>query len=174
MNMPEIKPLKTLLDEYMEVAKRTTETLSPRWKAQIDVAKTLVPIASGALVFTIAFVPSLVKPEVPILWRYCLVVCWLAFLVALVSALLSLLYSIGLHDYPVLLMEKTREFAEAHAKLDPNLQEQADPFPAISLDAFHSVRLKERIARRWLYTAFICYGIALLSLAAIGVRQLIT
>jgi hypothetical protein len=171
--MGEIKPLKTLLDEYVRVAERMTEALSPRWKAQADVAKSLVPIASGALVFTIAFVPSLVKPGVSVVWRYSLVLCWLAFLGALASTLFSLRYSLNLHDYPLMLMEKTREFADVYATIDSETPEQPNPFHAISFEAFHSIRRSERIARRWFDAAFICYGVALSALAAIGVRQLV-
>lgn len=171
--MSEIKPLKLLVNEYVEVAKRMTDALSPRWKAQTDVAKSLIPIASGALVFTIAFVPSLVKPGVSVFWRFALVLCWLSFLGALISALLSLRYSINLHDYPVLLMEKMQEFADVYATIDEDTPAEPNPFHAISLDAFHSIRRKEKIARRWFDTSFICYGVALFVLAAIGVRQLV-
>jgi hypothetical protein len=167
------KPFKTLQNEYIEVAERTTKALSSRWQGQADIAKALIPTASGAMVLTIALTPALLGFGARPLWRYCLGACWVLLLGTIGSAFSSLRLSMSLGDYALLLMKRTDEFEVAYEAIDQDLPAQSNPLNMIALDAFHSIRRKEKIARRLFDAALICFGLALLSLGAIGVRRLL-
>jgi hypothetical protein len=170
MSQVTIKPFRQLFNEYLDAAERITRALSPRWRAQADVMKSLVAIISGALVLTIAFAPSLVKPQVSLFWRCCLVVCWLSLVAALISALTCLRRSVALEDYARLIMERAPELERAHQGVDP--AKGRDPTQAVAMEAFRVVEQDEKIARRWFNYAFVFYGVALVALAVVGLRQL--
>lgn len=110
--MPEIdvKKLNEIRNAALEAAEWITRAYSPQWKARMDVAKSLVPIASGALVLTIAFAPSLATPNAHYAWRYSFIGGWFCFLGALICALLSLWFSIGLHDAQANVLEQSGSF----------------------------------------------------------------
>jgi hypothetical protein len=166
-----VKPFRELFSEYIDAAERTTRALSPRWRAQADVMKSLVAIISGALVLTIAFAPSLVKPQVGLFWRSCLVVCWLSLVGALVSALVCLRRSVALEDYARLIMERARDLERAHKGIDP--AKGLDPAQDVAKEAFRVITHDEKVARRWFNYAFVFYGVALAALAVVGLRHLV-
>src|SRR3989442_12101671 len=114
--------LNQLRDASLDAADMIMQAYSPQWKARADVAKSLIPVASGALVFTVAFAPSLAKATIHPAWRYCLVASWLFFLLALASSLLSLWFSIGLHDQKANVLEQSDKLRAALARPDANAE----------------------------------------------------
>src|SRR5258708_31648491 len=119
--MPEPPIFDALQDKLIEIAKQPTEALKSQIESRKDVARTLISLSSGALLFTITFASSLIKPNSAVSLRYTIGICWFAFVLSLVLSLLSLWFSIGLHNFPALLMTKTKEINEIAAGDRSNL-----------------------------------------------------
>lgn len=165
--------LNKLRDASLDAADMVTQAYSPQWKARVDVAKSLIPVASGALVFTVAFAPSLAKATVHPAWRYCLVGSWLFFLVALTSALLSLWFSIGLHDMKANILEQSDKLRAELAKPDANVDSTRAVMGEVFNAANKPIERKDKISRRLLNVAYISYGLAILLIGLLGARQLL-
>jgi hypothetical protein len=165
MNDPQ--SLENIQDGLLEMAKEVTGALSPQWEARKDIAKTLITLSSGALVFTITFAASLIKPTTSALLRSGVIVCWIAFICSLIFSLLSLWCSIGLHDFQGLLMTKSTRIREM-------LEENRESLPTLTAETWKEIVRDDKISRRLLRASIICYGIALIIFIVIGVRQFIS
>jgi hypothetical protein len=172
-SMNDLERLNYIRDQFLKVAAEITDAYSPQWKARVDVTKSLIPIASAALVFTIAFAPSLIKPGVHVAWRYCLVVSWVSFLCALILSLLSLWFSIGLHDLQANMLERSEGMRKAIAKVDPKSDDIMKPFGGLITESLKPIERLDKISRRLLNTAYVFYGIAILFIGAVGARVLL-
>jgi len=164
--MDESNNFDELKSRLFEIAKETTDPFKHQWDAQRDIAKTLISLASGALVFTITFASSVIKPDTPAYLRYVIVVCWLAFIFSLILSLLSLWFSIGLHNFPLLLMAKNDEINKIAA-------ENRESLPTLAADTWQEIVRDDKKSRRLLKASLVSYGIALLIFIVIGIRQLV-
>lgn len=171
--MNNLERLNQIRDESLAAADRIVQAYSPQWKARIDVAKSLVPVASAALVFTVAFAPSLAKPNVHYAWRYCLVGSWVCFLCSLTCSLLSLWFAIGLHDLPANILEQSDKLREANANPNTTADDMRQVLNGIFVAASMPIERKDIISRRLLKVAYISYGVAILLIGIIGARQLL-
>jgi hypothetical protein len=165
--------LNKFRDASLDAADMITRAYSPQWKARVDVAKSLIPVASGALVFTVAFAPSLAKATVHPAWRYCLVASWLFFLVALSSALLSLWFSIGLHDMKANILEQSDKLRTALAQPNAEADSTLAVMGEIFVVANKPIERKDKMSRRLLNVAYVSYGLAILLIGLLGARQLL-
>jgi hypothetical protein len=59
--MDESNNFDELKNRLFEIARETTDSFKHQWDAQKDIAKTLISLASGALVFTVTFATSVIK-----------------------------------------------------------------------------------------------------------------
>src|SRR6266516_4224321 len=101
--MAQLQGFDALHDIIIEIASRQ------------DVARTLITLSSAALLFTITFASSLIKPTSSRSLRYTIGFCWLAFVISLILSLLSLWFSIGAQNFPALVMTKIKELKEIAA-----------------------------------------------------------
>jgi hypothetical protein len=164
--------LNTIRDASLDAAGMITDAYSPQWRARIDVAKTLVPLASGALIFTIGFSSSFAKSNVHPAWRYCLAAGWGCFLVAHTCALLSLWFSIGLHDMKANILEQSDKLRAALAKPDANADSALAAMGDIFIVANTPIERKDKMSRRLLNLAYVSYGVAILLVTVLGAHQL--
>ena len=165
--MAQPQSFDALQDKLLEIAQQPTEALKPQIESRKDVAKTLVSLSSAALLFTITFASSLIKPNSSLFLRYTMGVCWLAFVFSLILSLLSLWFSIGLCNFQALLMTKTKEINEIAA-------EGRETLPTFVADLWEKeIVPDDKRSRRSLLAAFISYGIALVILLVVGVWQFI-
>jgi hypothetical protein len=165
----------------IQFAKEIIEPYKPEWAERREIAKTLISLASAALIFTITFSSSIITPTTPRFWRYSVLVCWAAFICSLVCALGSLWFSMGLSSLPVLIDERSNAIADAtrtavKTAMESRLRlsaEDAAPVTAIFEEQLTKVA-REDLAAYWLLRAsLLCFGIALLILTIIGIRQLL-
>jgi hypothetical protein len=166
MPMAESNDFDELKRRLFEIARQTTDPFKAQWDARKDVAKTLVSLASGALVFTITFASSLIKPNTPASLRYSIGACWLAFIFSLVLALLSLWFSIGLHNFEGLLVSKNEQINQLAA-------DNRESLPSLVADTWQEIVRDDKRSRRSLTASLVFYGIALLIFSIIGIRQLV-
>jgi hypothetical protein len=128
---------------------------------------TLVSLSSAALLFTITFASSLIKPTSSVALRYTLGVCWLAFVFSLILSLLSIWFSIGLHNFQALVMTKAKD-------LDEIATETRETLPAFLTSLWEQeIVPDDRRSRRSLRAAFVSYAIALAILLLVGLWQFI-
>lgn len=165
--MAEARNFVALQDKLFELAKQPTEALKPQIESRKDVAKTLISLSSAALLFTITFASSLIKANSGVSLRYTIGACWLAFVLSLALSLSSLWFSVGLHNFPALLMTKTKEINEIAASNRANL-------PDFVANLWQNeIVPDDRRSRRFLLAGFISYALALVILLIVGVWQFI-
>jgi hypothetical protein len=162
-----------LLDHLLDVAKKTTDPLMFQWETRKDIAKTLISLASATLVFTITFSSSLTAKGASSFWRYTILFCWLTFVASLILALASLWCSMGLANLQALVLAKTPELREAAKETFSKPYPDSDPVYSVFQEASQEVVRDDRRSRRLLQAAMTCFGVALVILTALGVRQLI-
>lgn len=127
----------------------------------MDVAKTLVPIASAAVIFSVAFAGSFAKPSIHVGWRLCLVVSWICFLCALTSSLLSLWFAIGLHDSQANILEQSDKLRTAIAKPNVSADEMLVVMNDVFVAANKPIEQRDWASRRLLNAAYVFYGLAI-------------
>jgi len=164
--MDESNNFDELKNRLFEIARETTDPFKHQWDAQKDIAKTLISLASGALVFTVTFATSVIKPGTTAYLRYTIVVCWLAFISSLILSLLSLWFSIGLHNFPLLLMAKNEEINKIAA-------ENRESLPTLAVNTWQEIVRDDKKSRRCLKGSLVSYGIALLIFIVIGIHQIL-
>jgi hypothetical protein len=159
------------IERLVAEGERITALFKPEWEARRDTAKTLISLSSVALVFTITFSQSVIRPDTPTYWRYTVVACWLAFVCSLVCSLGSLWFSMTLSSLPLVLTGKAGELKTA---LKQGLETgDGEPIVKLVMKAFSGVVRQEMIALWSLRFGIIFYAIALSILLAIGLRQLL-
>ena len=164
--------ISNLLDHLVEVAKQATEPFIPQWEGRKDIAKTIISLASASLVFTTTFSSSLVKPGTPTGWRYAIIVWWAAFVCSLALSLIFLWVSIGLADLPAIILASTEKLKQAAAERIPGTPIDEDPIYREFNAGFRQIVRRDKRARI-LFGALLCFfGIALLVLTILGIRQL--
>ena len=171
--MDKLERLNQIRDKSLEAADKIVQAYSPQWKARVDVAKSLVPVASAALVFTVAFAPSLAKPNIHYAWRYCLVGSWVCFLCALSCSLLSLWFAIGLHDLQANIIERSNKLREANANPNTNADDMLKVMSDVFTASLTPIVRRDKISRRLLNVAYLSYGVAILLIGILGARQLL-
>ena len=74
-----------------EAIEEVNEAYEPYWKTKIDLAKTIVSLASGALILTLTFGDKLLQGvTVTDWWRYCLPAAWIALVISAAMGSISL------------------------------------------------------------------------------------
>jgi hypothetical protein len=139
----------------------------------MDAAKAVIPIASAAVIFSVAFASSFAKPSIHIGWRLCLVFSWFCFLFALTCSLLSLWFAIGLHDAQANVLEQSDKLRNAIAKPNVTADEMLVVMGDIFLTANEPIGRMDKASRRLLIAAYIFYGFAIWLIGVLGVRVLI-
>jgi hypothetical protein len=162
---------KRVVERLVSEGERFTALLKPEWEARRDTAKTLISLSSVALVFTITFSQSVIKPDTPPSWRYAVIACWLAFAGSLVGSLGSLWVSMTLSSLPFLITGQTSVIRSAFE--DSLNTGDAEPIVGLVMKSVRDVAAKEKHALRLLRFGIISYGIALSILLLIGLRQLL-
>lgn len=170
MNDTEVR-IAAGVDRISRKIEQITAMYKPEWDARRDTSKTLISLSGATLVFTITFSQSAFKQDTPNLWRYAVVACWLAFIVALVCSLASLWFSMTLNSLPIIFTQKEGELKSA---LEESFRVgNSEPFVKATMNAFRVTVLQEKIALWFLRFGIIFYGLALSLFTAVGLRQLL-
>lgn len=169
--MDEHKVATDLFEGVVQFAKDTIEPYKPEWAERREIARTLISLASAALIFTITFSTSLITPSMSLFWRYSVLVCWLSFICSLALSLGSLWFSMGLSSLPVLIEERAGKIIDAAKSAARN--SDPDPVAAVFAEAFNKVARQDLTVYWLLRASLACFGTALLLLTAIGIRQLL-
>ena len=169
--MDEDKAAADLHAQIVRFASDTVEPYKPLWAERREIAKTLISLTSAALIFTITFSSSFISPSTSRFWRGCILACWIAFVFSLASALGSLWFSSELSALPILIDEKASKIKEA-AKAGFQTR---DPYPigALFAEGLDKVARQDLTALRLLHVSLAFFGVALLVLTSIGIRQLL-
>lgn len=171
-NKPDIEAsTKRVLERLIAEGERFTAMFKPEWDARRDTGKTLISLSSVALVFTITFSQSVIKPDTPPYWRYIVLACWLAFAGSLIGSLSSLWLSMTLSSLPILITTQSDAikpaFEESCRTGDP------EPMVELIMKSIRGIARKEKVALQLLRFGIVSYGIALSILLLIGLRQLL-
>lgn len=167
---------KAALEIFKGLVQFTTDTIEPykpEWAERRETAKTLFSLSSAALIFTITFSTSIISPSTPMVWRYSILVCWLAFACSLACGIGSIWFSMGLSSLPLLVEQQRDQTVE---RLKAAMQTQSSKVEKVSTLIEEQVTklAREDLAVHWLLRASLaCFGLALLILTSVGVRQML-
>jgi hypothetical protein len=172
--MPDRKEAaKAVSDLVKEAATELHETYEPQWSARNDVLKTIVSISSASIVLSVTFSTSLRALKVDLFWKYLVVFSFSLLVVSLVLAFIAL--RIGTR-----LFEIQSNFFEERTKIQQaviNASSEED-FYKIYQDilnrAFKPVERSDKLATRLFKFSSICFCLAVISLAVVGVVQLLS
>lgn len=159
-----------MFEGVVEFARDTIEPYKPEWAERREVAKTLISLTSAALIFTITFSTSIITPSTSQFWRFSVLICWLAFICSLACSFGSLWFSASLASLPILLEQDADKIVQAVK--DTLDGEGADLIAPIFAKNFNKIARQDLLAY-WLIRISLCsFGVALLILASVGIRQL--
>lgn len=141
------------------------------WAARQDVAKTILSLASGALVITLTFSERLVPAGAGPAIRWLIASSWLALLLSCSSAVLSLWISIKLRATPAMLQGQA-EAAHDHVLAEAK-KEDFDLRPAILespfREVFEALEAADRNSYKFTTIALCLLLLSLALLAAAGI-----
>lgn len=138
-----------------------------QWNVRADIAKTILTISSAIIVIGIAFGPSLIKSR----FKWVLTISWCAFLLSILSAILTLWLSLGLYTFSAFLVNSRKELRGLVRTADlNNLDAEQLVLPIIG-DRLDFMERLDRRAMTVLKISLIAFVIAILGLAAIGWKQ---
>ena len=156
-----------------EAAEFTYKIYQPVWSARSDVLKTLASISSASIVLSVTFSSSLKSLNVGLFWRYLILFSFSMLVLSLISALTALWVGIGVHDIQPNMLDQREEIYKAIEKVDPSSEDLMQPFDPIFDRVNKPIEIKDKWAGRFSRASFICFGLAILSLAVVGFRQLL-
>lgn len=173
--------LREGVEKFEEKLKTTPEEIEkvhgPFWNARYELAKNIVSLSSAALVLTVTFSKSLVEakpPAVPVSlggWRYLLFGSWLAFLLCLIFATLSLWISIKLKTVGARLFNQRAKIEHALGNLDLNDPDPLSELKELLAQALDPLEPAEVWQGRSLDASLIMFVVALALLGAFGWKQ---
>jgi len=156
-----------------EAAAETYKIYQPVWSARSDVLKTLASISSASVVLSVTFSSSLLSLHVGLFWRYLVLFSFSMFVLSLISALSSLWVGIGVHEIQPNMLNERAEIHKAIEQLNPSAEDMMQPFDAILNRVNKPIETADKWSGRFSRASFICFGLAIISLAIVGFRQLL-
>jgi tetrahydromethanopterin S-methyltransferase subunit B len=156
-----------------EAAEVTYKIYQPVWSARSDVLKTLASISSASIVLSVTFSASIKSLNVDLFWRYLILFSFSMLVLSLIRALTALWVGIGVHDVQPNMLEQREEIYKAIEKVDPSAEDLMQPFDPIFDRVNKPIEVKDKLAGRFSRASFICFGLAIVSLAVVGFRQLL-
>jgi hypothetical protein len=165
---------RQIADRFQESSSVVYKIYEPLWHARSDTLKTLISVASGAIVLSVTFSSSLKALNVGLFWRCLLLFSFIMFAISLISALTSLRVGVGLHGIQADMLAKRTEVQNTISKVDASAENIMEPFMPI-LDGINgSIENRDKWAG-WLFdVGFMAFAVAIISLVIIGVRQFIS
>jgi hypothetical protein len=164
---------RIIIQACQDAAAETYKIYQPVWNARSDVLRTLAPISSASIVLCVTFSGTLKSLNVGLFWRYLLLFSFSMIVLSLMSSLSSLWFGIGVHEVQPNMLDQRKDIHEAINQVDPSAEDIMQPFDSIFYRVNKPIETKDKWAG-WLSRAsFIFFGLAIISLAAIGFRQLL-
>lgn len=162
-----------ILDKLAEKAQWYIDLFKPQWKSRADAIRTLLSLDSTALVFSITFATSVIKPWSPPFWRWGIVISWAMLAVSLLLSLAALWFSINLEDLPLIIMSKHKELRDEINSMQSKSFDDTD-IPKIFNDGEQQIARNNRHSQRLFHAALITFGVAFVIFTTIGILQLAT
>ena len=160
---------KALGDTAIAEGHRVDAIHGPIWRAREGLAKTVLTLASGALVLSVTFMQSLSADIMTSNWRWILIGGWVSLCLVIIMALLSLWLSIGLYTLPARI---SGQHDAMRKEISKAMQEGRDPIQAVGplmLEAAEPLVPVERRTMRSLGIALILFVVAMFLMGAVGV-----
>ena len=169
------KSLNSRVHEHLlETARTASEAMKPTIDAQKDLTKTVISLTSATLVFTITFASSFIGPNTPLYWRYAILACWLAFICALVLAILSLYFSLELGNFPARVLIDNKRIDAAISVIASKRPIDMEPLNEIMASHLRELGKAQTTATRLHKAALVSFAIGLLVFTIIGIYRLLS
>jgi hypothetical protein len=162
-------------EEYLKGAPDEIEkTHGPIWNARYELAKNIVSLSSASLVLTVTFSKSITDPNGPFTWKYLLFGSWLALLLSLISAILSLWVSIKLKTFGARFFNQRAKIRGALDSLDLNKPDPLKGLRNLVDEVLVPLSPVDVWQGRFLNLSLIMFIVALALLGAFGWKQFAT
>jgi hypothetical protein len=133
----------------------------------------VISLSSATLVFTITFASSFIGPNTSVYWRCAVLACWLAFISALVLAILSLYFSLELGTFPARVLIDNKRIDAAVTEIASKQPIDMEPINEIMISHLRELGKTQKTAERLHKTALVAFAIGLLIFTIIGSYRLL-
>lgn len=163
--------VKELGREVQLLAAEIHTIFQPQWNARADVLKTIVSLCSGSIVLSVAFSSSIRLATPDPIWRRLVLVSFVLLVVALVCAFVALWVGATVHEIQSSVLairnQITKVFTESSSRED-----FGQTMKQIAYDTIHPIEKADTWTARLFKASCVAFCVALLILAAVGIRQL--
>lgn len=167
-----------------EVDKALTETAQvmgavidklygPKWRAQANLANTIITVASGILVLAVTFKGSLLGSNPTRNVVVALLGIWGLMLISVVCGIVSLRVGVARHTYPIELQNLGEVETESVLQSLPELEIGGERFQRELKNVGKELTNKDRLSSRLLYISYWTLVIGMVLLTAVGARTLL-
>jgi ABC-type multidrug transport system fused ATPase/permease subunit len=164
---------EAVTDKVQELAAQFHKIFEPEWNARVDVLKTIVSLSSASIVLSVTFSSSLRPLKVDLFWRYAVVFSFVLFVASLILAFIALRAGTRLYEVQSTLFNKRGEINKALMEAS-SVEAFNETFAEVINRSFKPIERNDRLANRLFKVSSICFCSAIISLAAVGIVQLLS
>jgi hypothetical protein len=166
-----MKSANQVLDEFQKRTAELHDALVPQWNARADTLKTIVSLSSASIVLSVTFSASLRQINAGSAWRYLIIASFALFVVALISGFLALWFGAGIYQMQSLVLDKRNSMTNILMTAS-SPEEIEKSFEGILRDTLQPIFIRDNRVTTLYVISGLCFCVAILSLAIIGVVRL--
>lgn len=162
--------IKRVAAKIQTLVEEIHKRYEPQWAGRTGILKTIITLSSGSIILSVTFSASLRSASAGPVWRWLALGSFVLFVIALVVSFFGLWFAVSVYDLMSNVFGVQRKIAKA-------VDESASPeeflkaFEQIGDQIFSSVADNDKHANRLVKIGSVCFCLALLLLAVIGIRQ---
>jgi hypothetical protein len=164
---------KTITDKIQEASAQLHKIFEPQWGARNDVLKTIVSLSSGSIILSVTFSSSLRPLNLDRFWRYLIVFSFALFIASLIIALLGLWTSTRLYEAQANVFSKRMDTQKKFMD-STSTEEFLKGLDGIIESSYGSIEASDKLTAKLFHASSICFGLAVIALAAVGIAQLLS
>ena len=164
--------VERLANKIKSLVEEIHKLYAPLWEGRTGILKTIITLSSGSIILSVTFSASLRSASVGPLWRWLALGSFVLFVIALVVSFFGLWFAVSVYDLQSNVFGIKRKIAKA-VNESASSEDLLKALDQLADQIFNSVGNSDRYANRLVKAGSICFCLALLLLAAIGVRQLL-
>jgi len=162
--------LRTISENAQKLLTGTQQLFAAHWDARTDLIKTLISVASGAMVLSVTFSNSLLTPQVAERWKYLLIGSWVSFLASIILAIVAFWLLSEARAYPSIIVSEYSKVAQAVEAIKTEADsEHIANIPAIA--TLEKFRFDTR-SKYMLRASLLAFVLAIVLLGVFGVKRL--
>jgi hypothetical protein len=164
---------QTIINNLQTAAAQLHKIYEPQWDARADVLKTIVSLSSASIVLSVTFSSSLDTVKLDPAWRYLIVASFALFVISLVVALVALWVGTHVYEIQSSTFDVRRKLHDAFMGAASN-EEFMVAFERIQSPVSNSIGKSDKLASRLFRVCSAAFLLAIISLAVVGAKQILS